>query len=157
MSEHDRIVKLLPLAASGDVTAEEIRRIREHLTDCAACRGASGDYALLGSALRGLPTPQPGAELLARVQALAAPRLVQKRARSRDAWVLAPLVAASWVAALTTFPWVYGAGRWLFAGWHLPGGSFMQALAVYSILGYLLASAAAIAVGRHTNAIGRLR
>jgi len=155
MSEHDRIVRLLPLAATGDITPEEIRRVREHLASCAECRRVSEDYAFLGSTLRGLPTPQPGAELLARVRAMAAPRLARKQARSRDAMVLAPLVAAGWIVALATWPWVRAAGTMVLTGWHLPSGSLAHALAVYSVLGFLLASVAAIAVGRRASAMGR--
>jgi predicted anti-sigma-YlaC factor YlaD len=157
MSEHDQIAKLLPLAATGDITPGEIRRIREHLAVCDECRRVSNDYALLGSALRGLPTPQPSAELLARVRVIAAPKLAQKQVRSRDTLVLAPLVAASWIVALTTWPWVRAAGTWVLTGWPLPGGGFAHALVVYSILGFLLASVAAIAVGRYASAIGRIQ
>jgi hypothetical protein len=41
--------------------------------------------------------------------------------------------------------------------WHLPGGSISAALAAYSILGFLLAGAAAIAVIRQAGAIGRIQ
>jgi predicted anti-sigma-YlaC factor YlaD len=155
MSEHDWVAKILPLAATGDLAPDEIRRVRQHLSTCADCRRASDDYAILGDALRGLPTPQPSAELLARVRSMAAPKLSRSQAGSRDAWVLAPLVAASWIVALATWRWVGNAVIWIFARWHLPGGSFAHALAVYSILGFLLASVAAITVGRRAGATGR--
>jgi hypothetical protein len=157
VSEHDHIVKLLPLAATGDLAVGEIRRVREHVAGCAECRRVSEDYDFLETTLRGLPTPQPSAELLARVRTMAASRLERKQARSRDVIVLAPLVAASWIVALATWPWVRAASMWVVTGWHLPGGGFVNALAAYSILGFLLASAAAIAVGRRARAIGRIQ
>jgi anti-sigma factor RsiW len=140
MSEHERIRELLPLAASGDISPEEMRQVREHLSRCDTCARVSEDFVALGSALRGLPTPMPRAELVTRVRELAELRLERKRAWSRDAVVLAPLVAA---------------GVWIFAGWHVPGGGFGTALAFYSILGFLLACVSAFAVGRRARTIGR--
>lgn len=157
MSEHDHIVRLLPLAGTGDIAPDEIRRVQEHLASCTECRRVSEEYAFLGTTLRGLPTPQPSAELLAQVRVMVAPRLAQKQARNGDALVLAPLVAASWIVALATLPWVRAAGAWILTGWHLPGGSFAHALAIYSVLGFLLASVAALAVGRRASAIGRVQ
>jgi hypothetical protein len=156
MSKHDQIIKLLPLVGTGDATPDEIRRVQEHRAVCAECRQVSEDYDFLGSTLRGLPAPQPSAELLARVCTMAAHRVARKQERSRDALVLAPLVAASWVAALATWPWIRAAGTWALTGWHLPGG-FAYALTVYSILGFMLASIAAVAVSRHAKAIGRIQ
>ena len=155
MSEHDRIVRLLSLGGTEAVGADEIRLVQEHLKTCVECRRANEDYAVLGSTLRSLPTPQPSAELLARVRLMAAPVLAQQQARNREAVVLAPLVAASWVTALITWPWLRTAGTWLLAGWRSPDGSFAQALAAYSILGFLLASVAVIVVGRRAGTIGR--
>ena len=157
MSEHDHIMRLLPLAETGDITPDEIRRVQKHQASCELCRQANEDFAFLGSTLRSLQTPQPSAELLARVRAMAAPRLAQNRARNPEATVLAPLVAASWLAALATWPWVRAAGIWVFTGWHLPGGSVPAALAIYSIIGFLMATVAAIAVIRRAAAIGRMR
>jgi anti-sigma factor RsiW len=155
MSEHERIRELLPLAASGDISPEEMRQVREHLSRCDTCARVSEDFVALGSALRGLPTPMPRAELVTRVRELAELRLERKRAWSRDAVVLAPLVAAGWIMALATWPLVRTAGVWIFAGWHVPGGGFGTALAFYSILGFLLACVSAFAVGRRARTIGR--
>ena len=157
MSEHEHIMKLLPLAGTGDITPDEIRRVQKHLASCEQCRKANEDYAFLGSALRGLSTPQPSAELLARVRVMAAQRLALNQVSNREAAVLAPLVVASWIVALATWPLVRVAGTWMLTEWHLPGGSVSAALAAYSILGFLLASAAAIAVIRQAGAIGRIQ
>jgi hypothetical protein len=157
MSEHDHIAGLLPLAGTGDLAPDEIRRVLEHVAGCAQCRQANEDYALLGGALRSLTTPQPSAELLARVRVMAADRLARNPASGREAAMLAPLVAAAWVTALATWPWLRAAGRWAFSGWQLPGGMAASALATYSILGILLAAAAAAAVIRRAAANGRMQ
>ncbi len=85
MSEHERIRILLPLAASGDLSPRDMRRVDEHVARCAACRKASDELAALASSLRALPTPQPPAELVARVCRLGTTRLeLQRTAAKRD-------------------------------------------------------------------------
>ncbi len=155
MSEHERIRELLPLAASGDLTPGEMRRMDEHVARCAACRRVSEELAALGGALRALPTPQPPADLVARVYQLGKTRLEPGGAPRHGTAFLAPLVAASWIAALATWPLVRTELRWLSEGWHLPGGGLGGTLAAYSILGLVLACASAIAVGMRAREIGR--
>ena len=155
MSEHEEIKRLLPLASTGEIAPGDLRKVQEHLVHCESCRLLEGDYSALGNALHRLPTPQPGAELLARVRSLAAARLAQKQRRNRDAALLAPLVAASWIVAWASWPAVRAAASWLLTGWHLPSGSFSMALTVYSTLGFLPACVAAIAIGLHARASGR--
>jgi hypothetical protein len=156
MNEHENVRALLPLAASGDISPEDLRRLQEHLTCCEECRGVSDDLAALAGALRGLPTPQPREELVARVLELAGARLAQERVPADGAGVLAPLVVAGWIAALATWPLVRAAVAWLFTGWHVPGG-FATALAAYSFLGLLMACVSAVAVGRHARTARRTR
>jgi predicted anti-sigma-YlaC factor YlaD len=155
MSQHDEIRSLLPLEAAGDLEAGESRRVREHVAECEECRRARADFAELGAVLCSLPTPQPSAEILARVQASAKSRLVSKQTRGEGFAVLAPLVAASWIAAWITWPWVKAAGTWMLAGYHLPSGDVRTVLAVHAIIGFVLACAAAMAVGRQASAIRR--
>ena len=157
MTEHDRIIEQLALSGAGDIPPGEIRRLQQHLATCEQCRRANEDYAFLADTLRSLPTPQPSAELLARVRAVAATRLAQNQERDREGALLAPLVAASWILALATWPWLRAAGKWVFTGWHLPGGTVSTALAAYSIIGILLAGVAAIVVIRRAAAIGRIQ
>lgn len=157
MSEHESIRGLLPLAASGDISPEDMRRVREHLARCETCRRASEDFVALGSALRGLPTPQPRPELVARVCDLVEFRLARRRAGSREGVALAPLVAAGWVMALATWPLLRAAAKLILTGWYVPDGGFVTALAAYSIPGFLLAWVSAFAVGRLARASGRAR
>jgi len=157
MSEHDSIRKLLPLAASGDLSPEDLQRVRGHLERCSACRGASEDFAALEGALRGLPTPQPREEVVAQVRELAQAGLARRRKREHEAVVPGLLVAASWIMALATWPGLRAGMRWIVAEWHVPAGGIGSALAAYTILGFLLACLSAVVVGRLSRAAGRTR
>lgn len=155
MSEHERIRILLPLAASGDLSPRDMKRVDEHVARCASCRRTCEELAALGGALRALPTPQPPAEIVARVCRLGETRLGLRRAPQNGTAFLASLVAASWIAALATWPLVRSEFHWLSEDWHMPGGGLGGTLAAYSILGFVLACASAIAVGMHAREIGR--
>jgi predicted anti-sigma-YlaC factor YlaD len=157
MNEHESIRKLLPLAASDDLSPEDLQRVRRHLADCAACRGASEDFAALGGALRGLPTPQPRAEVLARVREQAQAGLERRRKREHEALIPGLLVAASWIMALATWPGLRAGMRWIVAEWPAPAGGIGFALAAYTILGFFLACLSAVVVGRLARAAGRIR
>ena len=45
MFEHDRVKELCALAALGQVSADELRILREHLIGCESCRAASAEFA----------------------------------------------------------------------------------------------------------------
>ncbi len=155
MSEHEQIRTLLPLAASGDLSPRDMKRVNEHVDRCAACRRTGEELSALGGALRALPTPQPSAETVARVCRRGEARLRLRTAPRNGTAFLALLVAASWIAALATWPLVRTELRWLSEGWHVPGGGLGGTLAAYSILGLVLACASAIAVGMRAREIGR--
>ena len=157
MNAHESVRRLLPLSASGDISPEDLRRVHEHCANCEECRRLSEDFASMAGALRSLPTPQPRAALVARVLDLAGSRLAQERTSTDGARVLAPLVAAGWIAALATWPLVRAAVAWVLTGWHVPGGGLGTALAAYSFLGLLLACVSAVAVGRQARTVRRIR
>jgi anti-sigma factor RsiW len=155
VSEHEQIRTLLPLAASGDLSPRDMKRVDEHVARCAACRRTSEELAALGSALRALPTPQPPAEVVARVCRLGEARLGIGRAPRNGTAFLAPLVAASWVTALATWPLVRSGLQWLSEGLHVLGIGLGGSLAAYSIFGFILSCASTLAVGIHARATGR--
>ena len=157
MTEHDEVRELLPLVASGDVTAEELRQVQEHLLQCGRCRQAREELEALAASLRSVPTPQPRPELVRGVLRLAEAKLSTQERRGGASWFLAPLIASSWVLAFLTWPLAVDLGRWLIPGLRFPDQSFENLLAAYSLLGLLLASIAAIAVVRHAGAPWRAK
>ena len=157
MNEHEVVRLLLPAAASSDIQPEDLRRVREHLARCEACRRVSGELEALVAALRKIHTPQPRPELLDRVRALAEPRLADMRPSVREWGWLAALVLISWMGALATWPLLRAAGEWAFAAGHAATSGLGSALAAYSLLGLLPASISAFAVALRTGIIGRTK
>jgi anti-sigma factor RsiW len=156
MKEHEGIRELLPLAASGDLSPGDLKRVRRHLDGCSACRGALEDFTALGGSLRGLPTPQPRAVVLARVRELAQAGL-ERRKQKHEAVVPALFVLASWIMALATWPGLQAGMRCLAAEWHVPAGGIGFVLWGYTILGFLLACLSAVVIGRLARAAGGTR
>jgi predicted anti-sigma-YlaC factor YlaD len=150
VSEHERTRAALSLAASGDIEPEELRQVQAHLRTCGLCRRESEDLAAIAETLRGIPTPQPRPELIARVRELAESKFAEKE-QHHDARLLAPLVAASWVVAWVTWPAVGVSTSWAMSWLHLPEGRVRTALVVYSIVGFLVAFVSAVAVGRRAR------
>ena len=106
MSEHERIRELLPLAASGDISPEEMRRVREHLSRCETCRRERRLRRARRRASRPADTAAARRNSWHGCCELAELRLERKRALAQGAAVLAPLVAAGWIMALATWPLV---------------------------------------------------
>jgi Putative zinc-finger len=59
MLKHEQFEQLCALAAGGQLTAEEQRRLDEHLEDCAECRAACMEFSLI---LRELPPDDDAAD-----------------------------------------------------------------------------------------------
>jgi len=151
MTEHDHVQRLLPLAASGDLGAEEQRELQRHLAGCEPCRRALEELEAIAAGLRAIPTPQPSEELVAQVRAMTRTRLARRTAIRTETAVLAPLVLASWIAALATWPLSERLVAWLFTGWHLPSGPLANAVAAYSISAWLLAVVSVLTVGMYAR------
>ncbi len=105
MNEHDKIRKLLSLAAAGALDEPELIAVQRHAARCAECTAQLERWMSLGHALRGLPTPQPPAALLQRTLAVAAAALLreQERAPNRAALVFllgfsSLLMPVAWLA-----------------------------------------------------------
>jgi anti-sigma factor RsiW len=157
MTEHECVRGLLALAASGDLSPEETRRVQQHLPGCEECRRTIEDFTSLSNVLRALPTPQPGPQLLARVHQAAEIRMDRNHRGWNEIRLMAPLVAAGWLVAFLTWPVTKWAAYWLVYWWRIPGDGVAEALATYSIAGFLLASTAVIAAGMRARANGRTR
>jgi len=157
MNEHDRIQMLLALTASGDLSAQELRRVQLHLSRCEECRGKTEDFALIAETLRSIPTPTPRPEIVAEVRALMASGPRRRGRGGAEVRLVAPFVAASWLIAWISWPLVKVLAEWLLVVWRLPAGGIGIALVTYSIVGVVLAAVSAIAVGTQAIENGRTR
>jgi hypothetical protein len=72
MNDHEKIRKLLSLAAADALDEADLIAVQRHAAGCTACAAELNRWQTLTGALRALPTPQPNAALLERTRALAA-------------------------------------------------------------------------------------
>ena len=105
MSAHEQFADDLVLHALGVLEGSDRSALEAHLAQCAACRRELqhllGDMGLLGLATMG---PAPGSAARARLLSALAkePRL---RVARKQAWLLAPLVAAIVLALVSIVLW----------------------------------------------------
>lgn len=52
---HDEVVELLPWLVNGTLEPDEVRRVRDHLAQCASCRAARAEEERLAAALIAVP------------------------------------------------------------------------------------------------------
>jgi anti-sigma factor RsiW len=104
MNEHESVRAMLPLAAAGLLSADELRRVEQHARICEACRKDQETWSAYAQGLRKLPQPSAPAGLMERTRA----RILQEQAqeyaaaagRRRYAWLLGALVAFGWTSSL---------------------------------------------------------
>jgi anti-sigma factor RsiW len=103
VSEHESIRELLSLAAAGVLTADEQRRIEQHVAICDACRRQLEVWQGYSHELVRLPAPIAPKHLAERTRA----RVLQQRAavadRRWDDVVMAVLVLFGWTMTLVTW------------------------------------------------------
>jgi len=102
---HQEIRKLLAQSAAGLLEAEEERRVREHLRDCAECAARAEEFAGLASGLGALPAPPLPLGLVTRTEALVAAELAAEADRRQGAMLAAVASMLAWLMAV--------------AGWYL--------------------------------------
>jgi len=149
MSEHESVRAMLPLAASGLLGPDEVRRVEEHVRTCELCRTDLETWSAYAQGLRKLPQPSAPAGLMERTRA----RILQEHAvaagRRRQAWLLGALVAFGWTSSLAF--WVVA--RALTGGvFTVMGVNLVNGLAwslVSTGLAWTTAAAAAIMLGRN--------
>ena len=119
MTEHESVRAMLPLAAAGALTPEEVRRVEHHAGECELCRRDLERWAVYAQGLGKLPQPSVPEGLVQRTQA----RILQERSRSADRrrseWLL---------GALAIFGWGYG---WAF--WALARATTRGSLSVFGV------------------------
>lgn len=103
MSEHESIRELLSLAAAGVLSADEQRRVEQHVAACDACRRRLEMWQSYSRELVRIPAPIAPKHLAERTCA----RILQQRAtaaeRRWDDIVLAVLVLFGWTVTLVTW------------------------------------------------------
>jgi len=155
MSEHDAMRELLALAAAGALDAAEQRRLDQHAAACPDCRRELETWSIYAQSLQWLPQPSVPAQLVERTRA----RILQERATAADSrWDELML------AGLALFAWTVGLTIWLvlrlFTGGALMvmGTNLLQLgtwSAVSTVLVWLTAAAAALALGKRRRELRR--
>jgi hypothetical protein len=155
MTEHESIMKMLPLAAAGALDAQDQRRVDEHARDCRSCRRELEIWSGYSQGLARLPQPPVPAQLMERTRA----RILQERAAIAD---------RRWddlmMAALALFAWTVGLSFWFLLRVFSGGALIVMGMnlvrlgtwsAVSTILVWLTAAVAAFALGRRRRELRR--
>jgi anti-sigma factor RsiW len=155
MNDHESIRAWLPMAAAGTLDAEEQRRLDRHIEECPDCRRELEIWSAYTQGLQRLPQPTAPARLMERTRA----RILEERAATANRrWD--DLMAA----ALALFAWTVGLSFWLlmrvFSGGELVvmGMNLVRLgtwSAVSTLLVWLTAAAAALALGRRRRELRR--
>lgn len=150
VTDHDEIRNLLSLAACGDLDAADENRVAAHVARCGDCAAELELWRTVAGALRRMPTPQPSAGVIARVQAMAQAELAAQAEQRADQVNLVFLLLFAW--ALTLSGWLIvrlltgGLAGWL----ELFGARAWTWMTGYALLGWLASSLiAVILLGQH--------
>jgi hypothetical protein len=111
MNSHDEIRGLLPLAAAGALDASEEARVAQHLQSCADCASELGCWEGVATGLRGLPTPQPRANLVEIAYARASERLAIEAEMRWQRKLMFGALLLGWTLIAITWPllhWLAG-------------------------------------------------
>ncbi len=103
-SEHDKIRKLLALAAADALTSAEEKQVAEHVRSCIACSNELEAWRPIASELRRLPTPQPSSWLVQATLARAEAKLAEQSEHEWNRRVLIVVVAFAWVLTIASWP-----------------------------------------------------
>jgi predicted anti-sigma-YlaC factor YlaD len=155
MSEHELMRELLALGAAESLDPEQQRRLDDHAGDCPECRHQLQVWSAYAEGLRRLPQPAAPSHLLERTRA----RVMQEQASAAD---------RRWndlmLGALALFAWTVGLSFWLllrvFTGGALVimGANLLRLgtwSALSTVLVWLTAAAAALALGRRRRELRR--
>lgn len=156
MSGHHPVRELLTLAAAGALDATEQAQVERHCAECRECAALLAEWNTITQSLRRLPTPQPSADVVARVRATAVGALEAARHRRESAFTFVFLglfawsfTLAGWLISVLLFGGPVEMGRLL-------AGQVPLWLAVFTALAWTAASAAAVVMGARHREQGRL-
>lgn len=149
MNEHETVRRLLALAASGVLQADEQRRVDDHLRDCMSCRAEAERWRSYVQGLQQLEQPAVPSDLMQRTRA----RILQEHAASADrrteGLVLSALAVFAWIVGLTF--WfllrVFTGGALMLLRTDLTG--LLTWSLVSTVFVWLTAAAATLLLGRH--------
>ena len=103
-SEHDKIRKLLALAAADALTSAEEKQVAEHVRSCIACSNELEAWRPIASELRRLPTPQPSSWLVQATLARAEAKLTEQAEHDWNRRVLIVVVVFAWLLTIASWP-----------------------------------------------------
>jgi hypothetical protein len=103
MNEHDKIRKLLALAAAGALTSAEEKQVAEHVRSCIACSNELEAWRPIASELRRLPTPQPSSWLVQATLARAETKLTEQAEHDWNRRLMIVVVAFAWVLTIASW------------------------------------------------------
>jgi len=100
---HEQIRTLLPLAASGSLSREEMRSVEQHARECQDCRRELDVWGSYARGLSHLPQPELPAHLIARTEA----RILREQERATEKQssflLFGGLAALSWLVNFLTW------------------------------------------------------
>jgi anti-sigma factor RsiW len=146
---HEKIRKLLALAAAGALGPEEELLVARHQEVCDECAAELERWGALTGGLRRLPTPQPRAVVVERARAQAEARLAGEIEHRWQRGVMIFLVLYAWILTAVTWPIfrLITAGLLNRLG---PGFNHSWVLvAAFTILVWATGGVAAVLLGRH--------
>jgi anti-sigma factor RsiW len=103
MSDHSEIRELLTLAAAGELSAEEQRRIESHVAGCPECAAELDEWRLIAEAITTAPAPVPPAGLVDRTRNRVAAAAAARRERVVGDVVLGFLLLFGWTVSLAVW------------------------------------------------------
>ncbi len=104
MSEHDKIRRLLALAAAGALTSTEEKQVAEHVRSCSACSNELEAWQPIASELRRLPTPQPSSWLVQATLARAEAKLAEQAEQDWNRRVMIFVLSFAWLLTIASWP-----------------------------------------------------
>ena len=144
MSEHDKIRKLLALAAGDALTSSEEEQVAEHLRSCMACSNELEAWRPIASELRRLPTPQPSSWLVQATLARAEAKLTEESEHDWNRRLMVVVVTFSWLLTIASWP-VFHVVSGRFGGSLGPQFSHTWiGFAAFTALGWLAGGVAAV-------------
>jgi anti-sigma factor RsiW len=136
VNDHDAIRALLPAAAADLAGPEEVRRIRQHLSQCESCRREMDQWLAVTDGLRRLPQPAIPSGLVERTQTLVLQQTKENTARRELNWWLGTILVWGWLsngAVLFSVRTVLGTGRpvlwfgiWMVLAWVTAGSAALM-------------------------------